>query len=59
MGFQRKEWDWENPATHDMERQEEEQKDRKLWLWGLALICGGLSIYSLYYIEKKNLRRSH
>lgn len=53
MGFLRKEWDWENPATHDMERQEEEQKDRKLWLWGLALICGGLSVYSLYYIEKK------
>ena len=51
MGFLRKEWDFENPATHDMERQEEEQKDRKLWLWGLAMVCGGLSVYSLYYIE--------
>ena len=51
MGFLRKDWDWENPATHDMERQEEEQKDRKLWLWGLAMVCGGLSVYSLYYIE--------
>lgn len=53
MGFLRKDWDWENPAEHDMEQPAEERKDRKLWLWGLALICGGLSIYSLYYIEKK------
>ena len=51
MGFLRKDWDWENPAEHDMEPPAQERKDRKLWLWGLALICGGLSIYSLYYIE--------
>ena len=51
MGFPRKDWDWENPAEHDMEPPAQERKDRKLWLWGLALICGGLSIYSLYYIE--------
>lgn len=51
MGFLRKDWDWENPATHDMEQPVEERKDRKLWLWGLALICGSLSVYSLYYIE--------
>ena len=51
MGFLRKDWDWENPAEHNMEQQEEERKDRKGWLWILALICGGLSIYSLYYIE--------
>ena len=53
MGFPRKDWDWENPAAHDMERPMEERKDRKLWLWVLAIICGGLSVYSLYYIEKK------
>ena len=52
MGFLRKEWDFESPVEHDMENPVEEQKDRKLWLWGLALICGGLSVYSLYYIEK-------
>ena len=51
MGFLRKDWDWENPAAHDMEQPMEERKDRKLWLWGLALICGGLSVYSLHYIE--------
>jgi len=51
MGFLRRDWDYENPAEHDMEQQEEERKDRKLWLWGLALICGGLSIYALYHIE--------
>ena len=51
MGFLRKDWDYENPAEHDVEQPAEERKDRKLWLWGLALICGGLSIYSLYYIE--------
>ena len=51
MGFLRKDWDWENPAEHDMEPPALERKDRKLWLWGLALICGGLSIYSLYYVE--------
>jgi len=51
MGFLRKDWDWENPAERDMEQQEEERKDRKLWLWGLALICGGLSVYALYHIE--------
>ncbi|WP_458406656.1 hypothetical protein [Anaerotignum sp.] len=53
MGFLRKDWDWENPAEHDMEQPVEERKDRKLWLWGLALICGGLSIYALYHIENK------
>lgn len=53
MGFLRKDWDWENPAEHGMEQQEEERKDRKLWLWGLAILCGGLSIYSLYHIENK------
>lgn len=52
MGFLRKDWDWENPAEHDMEKSVEERKDRKLWLWGLAVICGGLSVYALYYIEK-------
>ena len=52
MGFLRKDWDWENPAEHNMEQQEEERKDHKLWLWVLALICGGVSVYSLYYIEK-------
>ncbi|MBQ2879795.1 MAG: hypothetical protein IJE27_03785, partial [Anaerotignum sp.] len=52
MGFLRKEWDWENPAEHSMEQQEEERKDRKLWLWILAFICSGISVYSLYYIEK-------
>ena len=51
MGFLKKDWDYENPAEHNMEQQEEERKDRKLWLWGLALICGGLSIYALYHIE--------
>lgn len=51
MGFPRKDWDWENPVEHDMEQPMEERKDRKLWLWGLALICGGLSVYSLHYIE--------
>lgn len=51
MGFLRKDWDYENPAEHDMEQPAEEQKDRKLWLWGLALICGGLAVYALYHIE--------
>ena len=51
MGFLRKAWDWENPAEHDMEPPAQERKDRKLWLWGLAVICGGLSVYSLHYIE--------
>jgi len=52
MGFLRKDWDYENPAEHDMEQQEEERKDRKLWLWGLAFVCGGISVYTLYYVEK-------
>ena len=50
MGFLRKEWDWENPAYHEMENQETEQQDRKLWLWGLTSLCGGLSCFLLYHI---------
>ena len=52
MGFLRKDWDFESPAEHDMEQPVEERKDRKLWLWGLALICGGISVYTLFYVEK-------
>lgn len=51
MGFLRKDWDWENPASHDME-QPEERKDRKLWLWVLAFACFGLSVYVMYHTEK-------
>ena len=55
MGFLRKEWDYENPAEHSMEAhdayRDEGQKDSKPWLWVLALICGAVSVYSLYYVE--------
>ena len=30
MGFLRKDWDYENPAEHDVEQPAEERKDRKL-----------------------------
>ena len=55
MGFLRKEWDHKNLAEHSMEAhdayRDEGQKDSKLWLWVLALICGSVSVCFLYYVE--------
>lgn len=56
MGFLRKEWDFENPAEHDMDahdayRDEGPKEVGKPWLWGLELVCGCFSVYALYYVE--------
>lgn len=56
MGFLRKDWEWENPAEHSMEAhdayRDESLKESKPWLWVLAFICGGISVYTLFYVEK-------
>lgn len=56
MGFLRKEWDFENPAEHSMDAhdayRDEGWKDSKPWLWALGLLCGGVSVYTLYYVER-------
>lgn len=48
----RKEWDWENPAEHTM-IQPEAEKERKIWLFVIAIACFMLSFFVMYYIEKK------
>ncbi len=48
MGFFQKDWDWE---SHDTTEIEDPKKDRKLWLWVLAFLCFGLSIFVMYYTE--------
>lgn len=52
MRFLRKEWDWENPAEHDM-TQPEEKQERKIWLLVLAIACFVLSVLVMYYLEKR------
>ena len=48
MGFLQKGWDWESGETAEMEKP---QGDRKLWLWALALLCFGLSVFVMYHTE--------
>ena len=49
MKLWKQDWDWEALDAY----RDEEPKDRKLWLWGLALVCGGLSVYAMYLIESR------
>ena len=53
MGFLRKDWDYENPAEHDMELPAEERKEHRVLLWVLALLCWVLTVYAMYYTEKE------
>lgn len=48
MGFLQKDWDWE---SHDSPETEKLKKERKIWLWVLAFLCFGLSIFVMYHTE--------